>query len=265
VVPEAEFPGDAGAWNAIMELDATFFALAVPAVLFAGVSKGGFGSGAAFAASPLLALVLDPALAVALMLPLLMLMDVAGLRSYWGGWAAPQARALMIGAVPGVIAGMLLFRSVSPDALRLLLGGLALGFVAWEIARARGLIEPPPARPAAGLAWGGLCGFTSFVSHAGGPPAAIYLLGSRLEKTAYQASTVLVFWWVNLIKLPAYIALGLFTAETLHANVLLAPVAIAGVLIGVWAHRRIPARPFFLVTYALLTVTGTKLIWDALA
>ena len=57
-----------------MQLDPAFFAVAVPAVLFAGVSKGGFGSGAAFAATPLLALILEPGQALGLMLPLLMLL-----------------------------------------------------------------------------------------------------------------------------------------------------------------------------------------------
>jgi uncharacterized protein len=248
-----------------MELDAAFFAVAVPAVFVAGVSKGGLGSGAAFVASPMLALVLDPALAVALMLPLLMLMDLASLRPYWRRWSSDHARVLMIGAVPGVVAGILLFRAVSADALRLLLGALALGFVAWQVARERGLIRPPPLPPVAGLFWGAVTGFTSFVSNAGGPPAAVYLLGSRLDKTVYQATTVIVFWWVNLIKFPAYLGLGLFTAETARANLMLAPVAIAGVAFGVWAHHRIPQRPFFLVTYALLAVTGAKLVWDALA
>lgn len=247
-----------------MTLDAAFFAVAVPAVLFAAVSKGGFGSGAAFAAAPLLALVLDPALAVALMLPLLMLMDVTGLRSYWRRWSGEHARALMLGAIPGVVAGAAFFHAVSADALRLLLGTIAIGFVAFQIARARGLFVLPPAGPRAGLAWGSACGFTSFVSHAGGPPAAIYLLGSGLEKTAYQATTVVVFWWVNLIKFPAYVGLGLFTAETVLANVILAPVAVLGVMAGVWAHRKIPERAFFALTYALLTATGAKLIWDAL-
>jgi uncharacterized membrane protein YfcA len=248
-----------------MELDAAFFAVAVPAVLLAGVSKGGFGSGAAFLAAPLLALVLDPALAVALMLPLLMLMDVASLPAYWRRWSIEEARLLMIGSVPGMLAGVALFQAVSPDALRLLLGVMALGFVGWEIARARGLVSPPPAPPAAGLAWGAASGFASFVSHAGGPPTAIYLLARRLDKTAYQATTVLVFWWVNLVKFPAYWALGLFTADAARANLALAPVAVAGVLIGIWAHNRVSARPFFLLTYGLLTATGLKLVWDALA
>ncbi|MEL6426700.1 MAG: sulfite exporter TauE/SafE family protein, partial [Pseudomonadota bacterium] len=83
-----------------MELDLTFFALAVPAVLLAGISKGGFGSGAAFVAAPLLALIIEPQYAVGVMLPLLMLMDVTSLRPYWRRWDWPNARTMMIGAIP---------------------------------------------------------------------------------------------------------------------------------------------------------------------
>lgn len=250
-----------------MELSVTFFALAVPAVLFAAISKGGFGSGAAFAASPLLALVIEPALAVALMLPLLMMMDVTSLRTYWRQWSWPHARRLMIGAVPGVVLGALFFRTVTPDGLRLLVGGVALSFVAFQFARSRGWVNPGAAfaAPSWGLFWGAVAGFTSFVSHAGGPPAAMYLLGSKLEKTRFQATTVVTFWWVNLIKLPPYFALGMFTAETGLANLILAPVAVGGVLIGAWAHRRISARVFFGITYCLLAATGAKLVFDALS
>ena len=247
-----------------MDLDPAFLAVAVSAVLFAAISKGGFGSGAGFAAAPLLALVIEPAQAVALMLPLLMLMDVTGLRPYWRRWRQEEARALMIGAVPGVVAGALFFEAVSGDVLRIALGVLAIGFVAFQFARAQGLVSPKPQGRGGGLFWGGLCGFTSFVSHAGGPPAAVYLLGNRLDKLAYQATTVIVFWWVNLIKLPFYLGLGLFTTETVLADLVLAPVAVAGVYVGVWAHSRVPERAFFALTYALLVVTGLKLLWDGI-
>lgn len=247
-----------------VEFGPLFFAAAVPAVLFAAISKGGFGSGASFAAAPLLALVLEPALAVALLLPLLMLMDVGALRPYWRRWRMRESALLMAGAVPGIAAGAVFFQSVSADALRVLLGVVALGFVAWEVARARGLVAPRPARAAAGLGWGALCGFTSFVSHAGGPPAAVYLLGRRLDKTAYQATTVLVFFWVNALKFPAYVGLGLFSTDMMLAAVLLAPVALGGVLVGVWCHERVPEPLFFAITYVLLVVTGMKLLWDGL-
>lgn len=249
-----------------MSLDALFFAVAIPAVLFAAVSKGGFGSGAAFAATPLLALVIEPAQAVGLMLPLLMLMDVASLRAYWWQWSWPHARRLMVGGVAGVGAGMLLFQAVSDDGVRLMVGGVAVGFVLYRIARERGWLTPRAAEPAPvlGLAWGAATGFTSAVSHAGGPPAAMYLLGCRLDKTRYQATTVLVFWWINVIKFIPYLELDMFTRQSARADLLLAPVAVAGVLLGARLHRWVSQTWYFRFTYALLLVTGGKLILDGL-
>jgi uncharacterized protein len=249
-----------------VELDASFFAVAVPAVLFAGISKGGFGSGAAFAATPLLALVVEPAQAVGLMLPLLMLMDVTGLRAYWRGWSTPHALRLMAGAVPGVLLGWLTFRAVSADGVRLMVGAVAIGFVAFQLLRAAGRLAPRPGAggPLWGLFWGAVAGFTSFVSHAGGPPASMYLLANPLDKTRYQATTVAVFWWINLIKFAPYLALGMFTAQSLSANLVLAPVAVAGVILGARAHALVPQDWFFRITYVLLLVTGSKLVLDAL-
>ncbi len=249
-----------------MEIDAAFFAFAFPAVLFAAVSKGGFGGGAAFAGSTLLALHLPPAQAVGLMLPMLMMMDLTGLRRYWRRWSWPEARALMVGAVPGIVAGWLTFGSVSPDLLRLLIGLIAVGFVAFQIARASGWVRVPASPPqvSTGYGWGAAAGFTSTLSHAGGPPAAMFLLGRRLDKTAYQATTVIVFWWVNLVKFPGYLALGMFTGASALANLLLAPVAVAGVLLGARLHQAIPEALFFRITYVLLTLTGGRLVWEAL-
>lgn len=249
-----------------MVLDLTFFLLAVPAVVFAGISKGGFGSGAAFAATPLLALVVDPRLALGFMLPLLMLIDVATLPPYWRKWSWPDARILVIGSLPGVVLGVLLYKVANADVFRLLIGAMALGFVAFQLAGQRGLIRAPerPAGAGAGLLAGVVAGFTSFVSHAGGPPVAMYLLSQRLGKTAFQATTVLVFWAVNIAKVVPYAFLGIFTVETLWANLLLAPAALVGAWLGVKAHRIVPEQLFFAITYVLLGITGTKLIWDAL-
>ena len=93
---------------------------------------------------------------------------------------------------------------------------------------------------------------------------AIYLLAQGLSKTAFQATTVLVFWVINITKLAPYVALGLIGTETLWANLLLAPAALAGAWLGVRAHRMVPERMFFGITYVLLVITGSKLIWDAL-
>lgn len=249
-----------------MELDITFFALAVPAVLFAGISKGGFGGGAAFAATPFLALAMEPAQAVGLMLPLLMLMDVSALKPYWKKWSWPNAKMLILGGVPGVLSGAALYKAADPDFFRVLIGLVAVGFVLFQFARGQGWIavrEKPFSSAAAGF-WGILTGFTSFISHAGGPPASIQLLSQNLSKTSYQATTVVTFWAINALKFIPYFLLGFFTVQTAIADLVLAPVAFIGVMIGVYAHRLVPETLFFKVTYVFLLVTGSKLIFDGL-
>jgi uncharacterized membrane protein YfcA len=249
-----------------LELGWSFFAIAAPAVIFAGVSKGGFGSGAAFASASILALVLEPGQALGIMLPLLMLIDISTLRPYWRRWSWPNARLLIAGGVPGVVLGAWLYQVADADVFRVLIGVISVGFVAWQIAQKSGASRAPSAHLplwAGGLA-GAVAGFTSFVSHAGGPPAAVWLLSRRLDKTTFQATTVILFWILNIVKFVPYAFLGIFSAQTLLADLLLAPFAVLGAWLGVRAHWLVPERAFFALTYVLLTVTGSKLIWDGL-
>jgi uncharacterized protein len=250
----------------MLELNGMFFAIAGPAVMFAGVSKGGFGSGAAFASASILALLLEPGLALGIMLPLLMLIDAVTLKPYWKQWSCPDVRVLILGGIPGVALGAGFYRVAQPDLLRFLIGGISIAFVVWQLARRRGWIRQYSHRIPV---WAGVCagvvtGFASFVSHAGGPPAAVYLLSRQMSKTRYQGTTVLIFWVINIAKFIPYAFLGMFTAQTLLANILLAPFALAGAWMGVQAHRLVPENLFFAITYVLLSVTGSKLIWDGL-
>lgn len=253
-----------------MVLDIWFFALAIPAVIFAGISKGGFGSGAAFAATPILALVIAPGMSLGIMLPLLMLVDVSTLGPYWGRWNGRDAVLLMLGAVPGVVIGVWLYARADPDVLRFLIGAVAILFVVYQAARARGYLAGGtlPAQGRATTSWGVIAGtvagFTSFISHAGGPPASMYLLSRNLDKTTYQATTVLVFWVINILKFVPYAVLGIFTVETFKIDLMLAPFALLGAFLGIKAHHLVPERVFFGLTYVMLLGTGTKLIFDAL-
>lgn len=247
-------------------VDWEIFLIAAPAVIFAGLSKGGFGSGAAFASSSILALVIEPGQALGIMLPLLMLIDVATLRPYWRKWSWPDARVLIFGAVPGVMLGMWLYQVADADVFRLLIGAVCLAFVSWQLGLKSSLIR---AQGREMPVWGGMlagltAGFTSFVSHAGGPPAAVYLLSRGLSKTPFQATTVLVFWVVNIVKFVPYAFLGIFTAQTLLLDLMLAPFAVLGAWLGVRAHHMVPERLFFGLTYVLLSLTGVKLIFDSL-
>ncbi len=246
--------------------DISIIALGALAAIFAGVSKGGFGSGAAFASVSILALVLPPAQALGIMLPLLMLIDLATLRPYWQRWSWPETRALLWGGIPGTLLGAWLFTIADADIFRLLIGSISLAFVGWQFSTRAGLIRPSekPLPDWIGFCAGVAAGFTSFVSHAGGPVAAVYLLSQRLDKTAFQSTTVLLFALLNVLKFVPYAYLGIFTANTLSLDLLLAPFALLGAWLGVKAHWLVSERVFFAITYVALTLTGLKLIWDAL-
>ena len=247
--------------------DPVILTVGAVAAIFAGISKGGFGSGAAFAASAMLALVAPPAVAVGVMLPLLMLIDLGALTAWWGRWSRRESVLLIAGGLPGVILGVLFWRIAPADVIRIAIGLVALGFVAWRVGSQNGWFRAGRIGAGAGpgLVAGTVSGFTSFVSHAGGPPAAVYMLGRGLSKEAYQGTTVIAFFAINVMKLPAYVGLGLIGRESLTLGAVLAPLALLGTWLGVLAHSVISEAAFFRIVYVLLTVTGAKLIWDGVS
>ena len=249
-----------------MELDFTFFAVAIPAVLYAGIDKAGFGSSASVAAAAILALILEPAQAVAIMLPLLIVMDFVALKPNWNRWDPEPTRVLVLGTSAGVAVGAALIFVISDDVFRLLIGLIALAFVAFQACRRAGWIKPlQPFSNVAGFFFGVGAGVTSFIAHSGGPVATIYLLSRNLSKSQYQATTIIVLWINNLMKLVVYLMLGILTLQTSVAALYLVPFAVLGTLLGVHLNRIVPEKAYFAFIYVFLTFAGTKLLYDALS
>ena len=107
-------------------------------------------------------------------------------------------------------------------------------------------------------------GFTSFIAHAGGPVTSVYMLTKGLTKLEFQATTVVVFWVSNLVKLVLYFWLGFLSWQTALADLYLAPFAIIGTYLGVWLNGIVPERLYFGLIYVFLLLAGSKLIFDAL-
>lgn len=245
------------------DMTTTAYALAALGVLIAGISKGGFGAGVGFLATPLMALVISPTEAVAIMLPLLILIDQVGVASYWRKWSWAAVRPIILFGAVGILIGSLVFQFVSPDMLRLGLGVIAILFTLFQVAQARGRIGAGVrGGPVSGALLGIATGFTSTISHAGGPPVTAHLLSLKLDKLTYQASSVLIFWAINLLKVGPFFAIGVLDGVSLWRSLSLAPFAVIGVLVGVWAHKRVPQELFFRVMTIALFITGAKLVWD---
>jgi len=237
-----------------------FWAVAIPAIVVAGISKGGLGGGAGSAATPLIALVIPPAQAAAVLLPVLCVMDLAGMRAYLGRWERRIMRIIIPAGLAGCALGTLSFRELNDHWIRVLLGAIALGFLAYSFAPRRAPRAPPADRQ--GWLWGSISGFTSFVAHASGPPLMVYLLPQKLDKVAFVATSVVFFGAINYAKIVPYWWLGLLELRNLSTSLVLIPVGIAGTYLGVWLQSRITPRWFYRVVYALLALAGAKLLYD---
>ncbi|MEO8487428.1 MAG: sulfite exporter TauE/SafE family protein [Betaproteobacteria bacterium] len=247
-----------------------FYPVAVFAILLTGIAKGGFGGGSGGVAVPLMSIFIAPPEAAAIMLPILCAMDLFGVHAYRGLASRTHLAILLPGALVGIVAGAFAFGAMPVDAIRLVVGGIAIAFALnrWfavsERIAARLAAGSGTPGPVAGAFWGAVSGFTSTLAHAGGPPFAVYLLPQKLDKSAFVATSVFFFLIVNYVKLVPYGFLGQLNLGNLSASLLFAPLAPLGIWLGVWLHRRIPEAPFYQVAYGLLFATGAKLVWDAL-
>jgi uncharacterized membrane protein YfcA len=240
-------------------LDWHFYALAIPAVLMLGLSKGGF-AGIGALSLPMLAFVISPVQAAAILLPILIVQDVVGVWAFrrtvdWRliGWMMP-------GAILGILLGYLFAAKLSESAVLGAVGVISIVFGAYRLWAERN--GPPQVAKGLpewlGMLFGVASGFTSQIAHAGQPPFQIWVLPRRLPRDVLVGTTAIFFAAVNWIKVPAYIALGQFTHANLLTAAALLPVAIASTVAGVWLVRRVSAERFYVAIYVLMVLVGAK-------
>lgn len=251
-----------------MMTDPYFYAAAIPAVIMVGLSKGGFGGAMALLGVPLMALAISPVQAAAILLPILIVMDMASLWSWRSHKDAKTLSIMVPGALIGIGIGWATAAWVTDPMIRLIVGSVALWFV-WRYlvqkmaeARTGDLKAPRGHRPVLGVLWGALAGFTSFVSHAGGPPYQIYTLPLRQDPRTYTGTSVRFFAIINALKLVPYFALGQFDTTNLSTSLVLSPLALVATLGGAFIVRRMKPDIFYPFMYVMVLLASLKLIWD---
>ncbi|HEX9843997.1 MAG TPA: sulfite exporter TauE/SafE family protein [bacterium] len=248
-----------------MITDLTFYLTALPAVLITGLAKGAFGISMGILAVPLVAFAIPISQAAGILLPILLAMDAFSFWVYRRHWDGLHLRRLLPGAMLGLALGTAMFHALPERAVRIVLGAIAVAFTLhyWLRPRPQGPPRTPP--PWVGWLAGTASGITSFVAHAGAPPASIYLLPLRLDKTRLTGTTVTYFTVLNAIKLAPYAWLGLLAPGNLETSLALGPVALVGVGLGVLLHRALSMAAFYRLSYGLVFLAGLKLLYDGLA
>lgn len=236
------------------------------AVAILGLSKGGF-SGIGMLSTPLVASVMDPLVALGLMLPIMLVQDGTAVWIYRRSFDTAILRRMLPGGLIGVVAAYVFASTVSVWAVKGMLGAVSVVFSGWQIAVfLRGLPSiPKRARfdSVLGVSAGAACGFTSAIAHAGFPPFQIYVMPKGLVKEVYVGTSVMFFAGLNLMKLPSFASLGLFSAQTLQASAIMIPLAIATSWLGAYLARKIDADKFRLIITGILFVIGAELLRQA--
>jgi uncharacterized membrane protein YfcA len=240
------------------------YTLAALAVLFIGISKAGFGGGLGMLTTPLCALAFPPKYAIGMLLPLLCAGDLASMYFYRGKWEKENLKYLLPGVVAGVIAGISFVGRFSPRQLNIAIGIIAIAFVLFQLARQAIFRMEGSFRPnhAVGIPCGVMTGITSTFAHGAGPVVSMFLVPQHLSKEVFVGTTVLVFFWVNWIKVPFFVAADVITLETLRMGLWFLPLIPVGVLLGVWCNRRFSQVWFHRVILLGLFLAGVQLIFN---
>lgn len=246
--------------------DPATLAVLILAVVVLGMAKGGL-SGVGALATPLVALVLPPTIAAALLLPILIVQDVVSVWSFrrtWDGWIIAW---MLPGAALGIALGWWLADSIDEAKLMAALGAITLAFGLYRLWIERGgrIVAPSRSPGWVGSLFGVAMGFTSQIAHAGGPPFQMWVTPRRLPHLVFVGTSSILFAIVNWMKVPAYLALGAFPHEVIVAALLLMPLAIASTLLTVRWLKRIDAARFYAIIYALMVLLGARLLWAGIA
>ena len=242
-----------------------FYAVAIPSVFTLGLSKGGF-SGVGMLSLPLMALVMPPLQAAAIMLPILVVQDMIGIWAFRRTWDRRNLAIMLPGAVIGILLGYLLAAELSQAAVELALGLICIAFGLRQLyaqfaAKAPAIQANVPLGVISGMA----AGFTSMIAQAGAPPVQMYLSRQQLPRDHFVGTILIFFATVNLLKIPPFIALGQFTGATLVTTAALMPLAIVSTWIGIWLVRRVSGPTFFSLVYLLLILVGLQLSYEGVS
>jgi len=260
MIPAAQLSsGDAGALP-----DLPTFLLCGLIMLVAQLIYATIGFGAGMFAIALLALILpDLEGSVVTLLYLTFVTEVWVLARAWRH-ARPR---LLLGLLPTMAVGMWLGTQMLAGGdvglLKQALGVVVATAGTWFLLR-DGRSEPNPepsrARNLIAIPFGLGAGLLGGLYGTGGPPVIVLLKSYGLDKSAFRATLLWIFFTMSLLRGGTYLHAGLLTLDELHAALWLLPFSVAGTLLGMVAHGRLSERLFGRAVSLLLVLLGALLL-----
>ena len=230
--------------------------------ILVGFSKGGLGGPVPVALTvPMLTLIIEPQVAVALILPLLLFADAFALYFYWNQWDKRYIALMLLPGLAGVVVGAATLNAIDAVTLKRIIGGLTLLALGFKIASDKLTVLDYQPRRWHGWFAGWASGFGSTLANVGAPPFTAYLLLQPwMTPRRFVGTTTLFFAVMNLTKLPAFIHIGNFDLDKLLSIAWVFVLIPPAVLIARQLIDRIDQRVFEWLMMAPLLVLSVYLL-----
>jgi uncharacterized membrane protein YfcA len=98
------------------------------------------------------------------------------------------------------------------------------------------------------------------IGNVAGAVMSVYLLSRRLPKNEFVGTGAWFYLFVNVIKVPFYIQLGMISPRSLLLDSIAIPAVVIGTIIGIKVLPLIPQQMFTWIILALGTAGAIKLI-----
>ena len=248
-----------------MVLDAITVAVSLATVFVTTFTKGAFGGGFAILGIPLLALVMDPISAGALLAPMFCLSDLFAFR-YWKAtsWSKPDLMLLIPAQVAGMGLGFFVMRYADRSLAAIAIAVITLAFAGLWFAGGGKVVQRPRSTVKGAVA-GVASGISSMIAHAGGPPVAMYLLPLGLPKALYAGTTFMYFMVANFLKVIPWLILAEPSRDLWWLMAMCVPIIPLGVWSGWHLHNRVDQKMLYRLCYGLLVLVAFKLLWDGVS
>ena len=148
---------------------------------------------------------------------------------------------ILIGLLPGVLAGSYLLASVHPGWIKFCTYALILPLI---LVQASGIRRPIRSERIIGLPFGAGIGFLYSVTTVSGPPLAVLFNNQGLVKKEFRAALGLIRVAESSLTALAYYQLGLFSGESQGIFQLIVPSVLVGIPVGTYFIRRLDAETF---------------------
>lgn len=245
-------------------MDLTGFLLGMVGFALGGILKGATGAGAPIIAVPVLAMVYNVPMAVAIFtLPNLV-------SNAWQAWqyrehqVSPRFVWTFAGAgMAGVAVGSLLLAWASSNALLLGIAGTVFAYIGFRLARPGWRLPIPLANILCGPL-GFIAGILQGATGVSAPVSVTFLSAMKLERRQFMATVSVFFAAMTVVQIPLLVSLGILTWDRAAMSLVAMIPIMAMMPVGAWLANRLSKETFDKIILGLLAVVATRLIFRAL-